>query len=74
MIQIDKIFLNTAHGEVASKKDWTEAFGTKVTEKDVFMEILNKGEFQVSDLEREAILESLRKEVANYIVEMCIHS
>lgn len=38
------------------------------------MEILNKGEFQVSELEREAILDSLRKEVANHIVEMCVHS
>ena len=74
VIQIDKIFLNTAFGEVASKKDLTEAFGNKMTEQEVFMEILNKGEFQVSDLEREAILDSMRKEVANHIVEMCVHS
>jgi len=38
------------------------------------MEILNKGEFQVSDLEREGQLENLRKEVAHIIVAMCVNS
>jgi ribosome maturation protein Sdo1 len=38
------------------------------------MEILNKGDFQVSDLEREAQLENIRKEVAHIIVGMCVSS
>ena len=37
------------------------------------MEILNKGEFQVSDLEREAQLENIRKEVAHIIVSMTVN-
>lgn len=73
VIQIDKIFLNTARGEVASQKD-LKVFGNKMTEQEIFMEILNKGEFQVSDLEREAMLESVRKDIAHKIVEMCVNS
>jgi ribosome maturation protein Sdo1 len=38
------------------------------------MEILNKGEYQVSDLERDAVLENLRKEIAHLIVSMCVNS
>ena len=38
------------------------------------MEILNKGDFQVSDLEREGQLDNLRKEVAHIIVDMCVNS
>ena len=36
------------------------------------MEILNKGEYQVSDLEREANLENLRREVATIVANMCV--
>ena len=45
-----------------------------MTQQEIFMEILNKGEFQVSDLEREAGLENVRKEVAHIIVGMCVSS
>lgn len=54
VIQIDKIFTNATRGEVASKEQLTKAFGNKMTQDEIFMEILNKGEYQVSDLEREA--------------------
>ena len=37
------------------------------------MEILNKGDYQVSDLERESQLENLRKEVAHLITNMCVN-
>ena len=73
VVQIDKIFTNATRGDVASKKD-LKVFGNKMTEQEIFMEILNKGEFQVSDLEREAGLENVRKEVAHIIVGMCVNS
>jgi ribosome maturation protein Sdo1 len=56
---------------VASKKDLA-VFGNKMTESEIFMEILNKGEYQVSDLEREALLENMKKEVAHLIVGMSV--
>ena len=34
---------------------------------------MNKGELQVSDLEREDVLENLRKDIANIIVQKCIN-
>ena len=36
------------------------------------MEILNKGEFQVSDLEREEQIETAVSEVANIITQKCV--
>ena len=37
------------------------------------MEILNKGEFQVSDKERESQLDNLKLDIANLIVKMSIN-
>lgn len=45
-----------------------------MTQDEIFMEILNKGEYQVSDLEREAQIENIRKEIAHYLVEICVNS
>lgn len=38
------------------------------------MEILNKGELQVSDLERDDKLENLKKAIANIIASKCVNS
>ena len=38
-----------------------KAFGNKMTKDLIFTEILNKGEYQVSDHERELQLENLNK-------------
>lgn len=35
---------------------------------------MNKGELQVSDLEREDKIESLKKDIANIIVKMCMNT
>ena len=42
-------------------------FGKKATEDEVIMEILNKGEYQIGDKEREQRLEDLRNKVSYYI-------
>tara|TARA_B110000285_G_C14980479_1_gene541107 strand:+ start:164 stop:358 length:195 start_codon:yes stop_codon:yes gene_type:complete len=51
-----------------------KAFGNKMTKDLIFTEILNKGEYQVSDHERELQLENLRKEIGNIIVGMSVNS
>ena len=38
------------------------------------MEILNKGEYQLSDLERDQLIDNLKKEVAHLIVEMSVNA
>ena len=44
-----------------------------MTEDQIIMEILNKGEFQVSDKERESQLDNLKLDIANLIVKMSIN-
>jgi len=44
----------------------------KLSEEQILMEILNKGEYQVGDLEREANLDNVRKEVAILVANMCV--
>ena len=73
VIQIDQIFTNVTQGQKASNKD-LKVFGNKMTRDEIFMEILNKGEYQVSDGERELMLENLKKEVAHQIVEQAVNS
>eukprot|EP00350_Pseudokeronopsis_sp_OXSARD2_P006467 CAMPEP_0170557702 /NCGR_PEP_ID=MMETSP0211-20121228/29372_1 /TAXON_ID=311385 /ORGANISM="Pseudokeronopsis sp., Strain OXSARD2" /LENGTH=149 /DNA_ID=CAMNT_0010868953 /DNA_START=164 /DNA_END=610 /DNA_ORIENTATION=- len=45
-----------------------------MTREEIIIEILNKGELQVSDLERDEKLESLKKDIANIIVQKCVSS
>lgn len=44
VLQIDKIFVDVQKGEFAQKKAMKEAFG-KMSEEEIIVEILNKGEF-----------------------------
>ena len=45
-----------------------------MAKNDIIMEILNKGDFQVSELEREEQFENLKAEIANLLVKMCVNS
>ena len=45
-----------------------------MSEEEIIVEILNKGEFQLSDKERDTQLENLRLDIANIIVKMAINS
>lgn len=51
-----------------AKKSDLKVFGEDLTEEDIIHEILNKGNMQVSDLEREDQLDNLKKDIANIIV------
>lgn len=73
VLQIDKVFADVAKGEFAKQKDMKAAFG-KLDNDQIIMEILNKGEFQVSDKEREGQLENLRLDIANIIVKMSVNT
>ena len=72
VLQIDKIFTNVSKGDVAKQSD-LKVFGG-LTEEQIVIEILNKGELQVSDLEREDHLDNLRKDIANIIVQKCVNT
>jgi ribosome maturation protein SDO1 len=67
VLQIDKIFTNVSKGEVAKAKDLQKAFGDDFDHLEIVKEILNKGELQVSELERDDQFDNLKKEIANII-------
>lgn len=72
MLQMDRVFKDVEQGEYASSKDLQKAFGT-TKQDDVCMEILNKGEIQLSEKERGAQQESLLKEICTMVAEKCIN-
>lgn len=88
VLQVSNVFVNVSKGEVAKTDDLQKAFGkTKVQEivKEVayshlalsaeFMssnQILNKGEVQVGEKEREHDLTSLRREIATLVAEKSV--
>lgn len=72
VLQIDSVFSNVSKGLLASAKDIESAFGT-TDKKLACIEILNKGEMQVSDQERIALQESMFKDIASIVVDKTIN-
>ena len=70
VLQYPQVYTDVSKGEVASKKDLKE-FG-KMSHDEVMIEILNKGELQVSELERNEQLENLKKQIAGIIAQKCV--
>jgi ribosome maturation protein SDO1 len=72
VLQTDRVFTNVSKGQFASSKDLQMAFGT--TDQDAVCKIiLDSGQIQVSDLERNATLENTTREVANMVANKCVH-
>jgi len=53
VLQVEAIFTNVSKGNLANAKQMTEAFGTTDT-LEISKEMLDKGELQVSEEERQA--------------------
>ena len=70
VLQTDRVFTNVSKGEFAKSSDLKKGFGT-TNEEEVCRLILQKGQIQVSDMERSAYLESTIREVAVMITEKC---
>ncbi len=56
VLQVESVFTNVSKGMLASSNDLLECFGTS-DQLTVCREILDKGEMQVSEQERTALLE-----------------
>ena len=63
--------LNCSKGQVAKQEDLKKAFGT-IDTAEIVKQILEKGELQVGGKEREAEIESTRKEIATGVAERCV--
>lgn len=72
VLQIDTVFNNVSKGIAASKKDMEEAFGTSEQDKAAIY-ILNHGEIEVGEKERQALFESLFRDVATIVAEKCVN-
>lgn len=72
VLQIDSVFSNVSKGMLANAKDIENAFGT-TDKKLVCIEILNKGELQISDQERVALQDVVFKDIANIVVDKTLN-
>lgn len=71
VLQSRQPFLNVSKGQVAKSTDLKEAFGTDEVDK-IVLEILIKGEIQVSAKERGSQMESLTREIATIVSQKCV--
>lgn len=73
VVQIQNVFINVSKGETAKKDDLAKAFGKDVKQQDIILEILNKGELQVGEKERQAELERIKNEVVSIVASKLIN-
>ncbi|KAG7879280.1 hypothetical protein KL925_003392 [Ogataea polymorpha] len=72
VLQIPQVFINVSKGQVASNDDLKKAFGSTNTDE-IILEILKKGEIQLSEKERSAQNEKLHNEILTIISTKCIN-
>lgn len=72
VLQTDVVFMNVSKGQVARADDLKRAFATD-NQKEICLQILSKGELQVSEKERQATLESTYRDVATVVADMCVN-
>ncbi|CAG2170206.1 unnamed protein product [Oppiella nova] len=72
VLQTPVVFMNVSKGQTAKKEDLVKAFGTEDHMK-ACLEILTKGELQISEKERSHQLEGAYKEIATIIADKCVN-
>lgn len=71
VLQTDRIFTNVSKGEFAKTSDLEQVFHTQ-NEQEIAQLILEKGDLQVSDLERSQQIENTLREVATWVANNCV--
>lgn len=72
VLQIPQVFVNVSKGQVANNDELLKAFGTTNQDK-IILEILEKGEIQLNEKERNANLQQKQNELYNIISTKCIN-
>ncbi|XP_076801284.1 ribosome maturation protein SBDS-like isoform X2 [Clavelina lepadiformis] len=72
VLQTHTVFTNASKGLVAKKLDLLHAFGTD-NQTEICHLILAKGELQVSEKERNMHLESMFRDIATIVTDMCVN-
>lgn len=72
VLQTHTVFTNVSKGEVAKATDLKNIFGTD-NQSEICLQILSKGELQVSEKERHAQLESSFRDIATIVADKCVN-
>jgi len=72
VLQTRTIFSNVSKGLAAKHEDMAEAF-PKENEDQIIIQILKKGELQVSEKERQHESANVAKDIANIVAEKCVN-
>lgn len=72
VLQMQTVFTNVSKGQLAKAEDLLAAFGTD-KQAEVCLQILSKGELQVSEKERSANIESMFRDIATIVSEKCVN-
>lgn len=73
VLQMHRVYSNVSKGVTAKREDLVNSFGTE-NEDEICRLILDAGELQVSDREREVIVTSSFRDVAAIVAGLCINS
>lgn len=71
VLQTSSIFTNVSKGVLANKKDLRDAFKTE-DDTEIILQILRRGELQVSERERQYQAGNLFNEIAQLVSEKCV--
>ena len=72
VLQSERIFTNVSKGQFAKASDLEQAFNTK-DESIIAKLILDKGKFELSDLERQQLLDNAMSQICTHIADACVH-
>lgn len=72
VLQIHQVFINVSKGQSASKEDLQKCFETTDIDK-IIIEILTKGEIQLSEKERQVMLNKINNELLTIVSAKCIN-
>eukprot|EP00298_Acanthocystis_sp_HF-20_P030185 c9271_g1_i2.p1 GENE.c9271_g1_i2~~c9271_g1_i2.p1 ORF type:complete len:253 (+),score=106.01 c9271_g1_i2:48-806(+) len=73
VLQTTTVFTNVSKGIQAKKEDLVSSFGTDDAAK-ICLEIINKGQLQVAEKERNQQFDSMFKDIATMVSEKCINT
>jgi len=72
VLQTPAVFMNVSKGEFAKQEELKKIFGIE-DQKEICLQILAKGELQVTQKEREAQLESTFRDIATIVADKCVN-
>jgi len=72
VLQIDTIFENVSKGQEAKRANLLKMFGT-TDQEEICKIILDQGDLQISDKERQVNLENMLKDIATNVAAKCVN-